>query len=138
MDRMRSILSLFCLASRAKINLGKSATIWASKEKQAWEWDQEVGLKWVPKSEGVCYLGIQIEFWLLVEANFNKLMMSLKGKMIAWGNCNLSLTGKILIVNQVLFSSQYMAAYWNLNPIMCNQIKGVIRNFIWGGKTIRT
>jgi hypothetical protein len=26
-----------------------------------------------------------------VEANFDKLMVSLKGKMITWGNCNLSL-----------------------------------------------
>jgi hypothetical protein len=74
-----------------------------------------------------------------VEANFDKLMISLKGKMIAWGNCNLSLAGRILIANQVLLSSMwYMAAYWNPNPKMCNQIKGVIRNFIWGGKAIKT
>jgi hypothetical protein len=33
MDRMLSILDLFCFASRAKINWGKSAAIWASKEK---------------------------------------------------------------------------------------------------------
>ncbi len=58
--------------------------------------------------------------------------------MIAWGNCNLSLAGIILIANQVLFSSMwYMATYWNPNPKMCNQIRGVIRNFIWGGKVIR-
>jgi hypothetical protein len=34
-----------------------------------------------------------------VEANFNKLMISLKGKMIAWGKCNLSLAGRIFIAN---------------------------------------
>jgi hypothetical protein len=66
-------------------------------------------------------------------------MISLKGKMIAWGNYNLSLVGKIFIANQVLLSSMwYMAACWNPNPKMCNQIKGVIRNFIWGGKVIKT
>jgi hypothetical protein len=32
----------------------------------------------------------------------------------------------------------YMAACWNLNPRMCNQIRGVVQNFIWGGKVIRT
>jgi len=32
----------------------------------------------------------------------------------------------------------YMAACQNPNPIMCNQIRGVIWNFIWGGNAIRT
>ncbi len=26
----------------------------------------------------------------------------------------------------------YLAAYWNPNPKMCNQIRGMVRNFIWG------
>jgi len=66
-------------------------------------------------------------------------MISSKGKMIAWGNYNLSLVSRILIANQVLFSSMwYMVACWNPNPKMCNQIRGVIQNFIWGGKAIRT
>jgi hypothetical protein len=139
MNKIRSILEFFCFTSGAKINWGKSIAIWANKKKRAWEWGQEVGLKWVLESERVHYLGIQVGFRLPVEANFDKLMISLKGKMIAWGNCNLSLAGRILIANQVLLSSMwYMAAYWNPNPKMCNQIKGVIRNFIWGGKAIKT
>jgi hypothetical protein len=119
--------------------LGKFAAIWASKEKRDWEWGQKVGLKWFPESEGVRYLGIQVDFWLLADANFDKLMTSLKGKMIAWGNCNLSLACKILVANQVLLSSMwYMVACWNPNPGMCNQIKGVVWNFLWGGKTSKT
>jgi hypothetical protein len=31
-----------------------------------------------------------------------------------------------------------MATYWNPNPRMCNQIRGVVRNFIWGGKASNT
>jgi hypothetical protein len=66
-------------------------------------------------------------------------MISLKGKMITWGNYNLSLVGRILITNQVLLSSMwYMVTCWNPNPRMCNQIKGVVQNFIWGGKAIKT
>jgi hypothetical protein len=84
--------------------LGKSATIWASKKKREWEWGQEVGLRWILEGEGVRYLGIQIDFRLPMEANFDKLVHSLKGKMIAWGNCNLSFASKILIANQVLLS----------------------------------
>jgi hypothetical protein len=58
MDRMWSVLDLFCFASRAKINWGKSISIWASKEKRVWEWGQEVGLKWNPENEKVRYLDI--------------------------------------------------------------------------------
>jgi hypothetical protein len=66
-------------------------------------------------------------------------MISLKGKMITWGNYNLSLVGKIFITNQVLLPSMwYMVACWNSNPRMCNQIRGVVQNFIWGGKVIKT
>ncbi len=28
----------------------------------------------------------------------------------------------------------YMAAAWNLNPAMCCQIRGIVKNFIWSGK----
>jgi hypothetical protein len=59
-------------------------------------------LKWIPESERVRYLGIQVGFWLPAETNFDKLVTSPKGKMIAWGNCNLSLAGRILVANQVL------------------------------------
>jgi hypothetical protein len=64
-------------------------------------------LKWIPKSEGVFYLGIQIDFRLPAKANFDKFMTSIKGKMIAWASCNLSLIGRILIANQVLLSSMW-------------------------------
>jgi hypothetical protein len=34
-------------------------------------------------------------------------MFALKGKMIAWGKCNLSLASRIMVTNQVLFSSMW-------------------------------
>jgi hypothetical protein len=74
-----------------------------------------------PEGQGVRYLGIQIGFQLPTKANFEKPMLALKGKMIAWGKCNLFLTGRILVANQVLFSLMwYLAAYWNPNSKMCN------------------
>ncbi len=39
------------------------------------------------------------------------------------------------MANQVLLASMwYMAAAWNPNPAMCNQIRGIVRNFIWSEK----
>ncbi len=99
LSKARAVLELFCLPFGAKVNWGKSAAIWASKDKKEWEWGQEVGLRWIPEGQGVLYLGIQIGFQLPTEANFEKLMLALKRKMIAWGNCNLYLVGKILVTN---------------------------------------
>jgi hypothetical protein len=139
LSKVRAVFELLCLAFRAKVNWGKSAAIWANKDKKEWEWGQEVGLRWILEGQGVRYLGIQIGLWLPIEANFEKLMFALKRKMIAWGNCNLFFIGKILVTNQVLLSSMwYLAACWNPNPRMCNRIRGVVRNFTWGGKASNT
>jgi hypothetical protein len=81
------------------------------------------------------YLGIQVGFHLPTEANFDTMMLSLKGKLISWSHSLLSLVGRILVANQVLFASLwYLAPCWNPNPRMCCQVREVIRNFIWGGK----
>jgi hypothetical protein len=62
LSKARAVFKLFCLTSGAKVNWGKSATIWANKKKKKWEWGQEIELKWIPQGQGVRYLGIQIGF----------------------------------------------------------------------------
>jgi hypothetical protein len=84
--------------------------IWANKGKKEWEWGQKVGLRGIPEGEGVRYLGIQIGFRLPTEANFDKFMLSLKGKLITWGHHNLSLAGRILVANQVLLALMWYVA----------------------------
>jgi hypothetical protein len=76
LSKARIVLELFCLTSGAKVNWGKFAAIWASKDKKEWEWGQEVRLKWIPKGQGVRYLGIQIGFRLPTEANFENSCLS--------------------------------------------------------------
>jgi hypothetical protein len=74
-------------------------------------------------------------FHLPPKANFDKMLSALKGKLINWSTCRLSLAGKILIANQVLLASiWYLAAFWNPNPRMCCQVRSVVGNFIWSGK----
>jgi hypothetical protein len=66
-------------------------------------------------------------------------MVTLKSKLIAWSHNLLSLAGRILVANQILLASMwYIAACWNPNPRMTAQIRGVIHNFIWGGKDAPT
>jgi hypothetical protein len=67
------------------------------------------------------------------------MMHALKSKLIIWSNNALSLAGRILVANQVLLASiWYMAACWNSDPRMSSQVRGLIRNFIWGGKEAPT
>jgi hypothetical protein len=135
MDRAQEVLKTFCRASGAKINWSKSAAIWASQRDKSWEWGEAEGLQWIPKGRGTKYLGIQVGFHLPPEANFAALMLTFKGKLINWSTNKLFLAGRILVSNQVLLASiWYLAACWNLDPKMCDQIRGLIRNFIWGGK----
>ncbi len=99
MERTQKVLDTFCRASGAKINWHKTAAIWASKKNRDWEWGQEVGLQWIPEGKGVRYLGIQVGFHLPPEANFDKMLSALKGKLINWSTCRLSLAGRILVAN---------------------------------------
>jgi hypothetical protein len=63
------------------------------------------------------------------------MLSALKGKLINWSTYPLSLAGRILVANQVLLASMwYLAAAWNPNPRMCNQVCRVVRNFIWSDK----
>jgi hypothetical protein len=135
LDKAQKVLTTFSAASGAKVNWHKLAAIWASKKDRTWHWATEVGLKWISRREGTKYLGVLVGFHLPPEANFDRLMIALKSKLIAWSHNLLSLAGRILVANQVLLASMwYLAACWNPNPRMTTQIRGVIRNFIWGGK----
>ncbi len=40
LSKAQAVLKLFYFAFGAKVNWGKSAAIWASKEKKEWEWGQ--------------------------------------------------------------------------------------------------
>jgi hypothetical protein len=51
------------------------------------------------EGENTRYLGIQVGFHLPSKANFDKMMLALKGKLINWSQNNLSLAGMILVAN---------------------------------------
>ncbi len=86
LDKAQNVLNIFCQASGAKVNWHKSATIWASKNKRGWHWGENVGLKWIPDGEGTRYLDVLVGSHLPLEANFEKMRLSLKNKLISWSN----------------------------------------------------
>jgi hypothetical protein len=59
---------------------------------------------WVSKGQGIKYLGLKIDYHQPVEANFDKIRLSLKSKLINWGNKKVFLASKILVVNQIIIT----------------------------------
>ncbi len=49
-------------------------------------WGEDVGLRWLSEGTGIRYLGIQVDFHLPSEANFDKMMLALKSKLITWSD----------------------------------------------------
>jgi hypothetical protein len=99
MDRAQEVLKTFCRTSGVKINWHKFVAILASKKVRTWEWGRDGGFKWIPDGEGIRYLGIQVGFHLPSKANFDTMMIALKGKFINWSHNMLSLAGRILVAN---------------------------------------
>jgi hypothetical protein len=65
-------------------------------------------------------------------------MLTLKGNMIVWGKCNLSFTNRILIVNQILFSSMwYMAAIGTPIRGCATRLEEWYETSSWGGKGLQ-
>ncbi len=110
LDKAQRVLTLFNSASGIRINWNKSTAIWVNKNERTWQWGTEVGLKWVPDGEGIKYLGVQVGSHFPPKANFDKMMMALKNKLINWSHNRLSLARRILVANHVLLASMWYIA----------------------------
>jgi hypothetical protein len=100
MEIVKIIINRFCLASGAKINWQKSGARWAFTEPKHPTWGQEEGLKWIPvgqRTQRIWYLGLLMGHHLHAEANFDKLLFSIKGKLLNWSTSWLSTTGRIAV-----------------------------------------
>lgn len=92
-----------------------------------------MNLKWIPTNEGMGYFNIQVGFHLPGKTNFDRLMTTPKGKLIAQNNHQLSFINRVLVANQImLFSMKYLVAYWSPNPHMTYQLRSSVRNYIQG------
>jgi len=66
---------------------------------------------WVSKGQGIKYCGLQIGYHLPIKANFDKIMLFTKSKLINWGNKKVSLPSKVFVANQIILASiWYIAA----------------------------
>jgi hypothetical protein len=70
------------------------------------------------KGSGVKYLRLHMDYKFPIEANFDKLMLYLKTKLISWSNKKVSLVSCVLDVNQIFLSSN-----GSLHPIGIPMLK---------------
>jgi hypothetical protein len=139
LDRANKVLSLLCLVVGAKVNWWKSSAMWASNHARDCEWGQVVGLVWILECRGVKYLGIQVAFHLGASTWILTRSCCLSKESWSTGIKSWSLSGYILVANQVIMVSiWYNVDCWNPNPRMYDQMKALVRNFIWGGWAEKT
>jgi len=135
LDRAKSALDLFALASGSKVNWHKSNAIWVSNSPHTFEWGTEMLLHWLEQGESIRYLGFPLGSKIPTEQRFNSALQSLKNKLAYWGTTKLSLASRVLIANQVLLASiWFLASCWALHIDTLKQIKSLIRNFAWSGE----
>ena len=76
-----------------------------------------------------------IGFQIALEARFEAVLNALRKKLTFWATTHLSLTERVLIVNQVLLASiWYVASCWYLQVHTINKVKELVRNYIWSGE----
>jgi hypothetical protein len=135
LDRAAAVLQVYCLASGAFINLGKTTALWASLHPRIGNWGHQMGLRWLANGEQVRYLGAPVGVNLHQKTKDEYALTKLSSKLQFWGTKHLSLIGRILISNQVLLASLwYLCSYTDLSHGVLTKAKALVRNFIWLGR----
>ena len=95
LDRLRSTLDRFCLASGAKISWEKSSGFLVGTDAQS-TWGQDVGFTWLQPGESCRYLGFQIGLDITSAQKFEPVLVSIRKKLAHWSQSHLSLAERAL------------------------------------------
>ncbi len=133
LKRVQAMLERFCLGSGARLNWSKTVAFWVS-ENPLPSWLPHPGFRWIPEGVAIRYLGCQVGINILPELQISPVLHSIRKKLMYWSTKQLSLAGRIVIVNQVLLSSMwYITSCWIFVKSAISQIQRLIRNFLWSG-----
>lgn len=127
-DELVRILETFNQASNMEINWEKSCTYWFDKYTHKPEWLLRYNWKWA--EEGTPF-GLNLNTRDLDQFFYNKIA----NKLEYWSTMKLSLTGRIVICNQMLLLTLwFFITVWGGSNKILKKIRGAIRNYIWSGK----
>lgn len=87
-----------------------------------------------PEGIALRYLGCQIGLNIALKLQIAPLLHSIRKKLMYWSTQQLSLAGRVVIVNLVLLSStRYVTSCWIFVKSAITQIQRLIMNFLWSG-----
>lgn len=135
MDRALTVINRFGVASGAKLNLHKSVGLWLSQQERTWQWGEEARMKWLVPGEVTRCLGYPFGLNIPQKDKDGKNLGQICKHLSKWANLPLSLAGRIVIANQVVFSSiWYFASCTDYTGQALKIAKAIVRNYIWSGK----
>ncbi|KAG0571879.1 hypothetical protein KC19_VG050800 [Ceratodon purpureus] len=135
LDIAMQVLSTFCEATDAKLNESKLVAIWASRQPRDWTRTNDLGIVWLAEGANTKYLGSPIGFKMNPANRDRKVIIQLTKQLMISSPRKLSMTGRHLIVNQVLLASiWYLCSCASLTTSAFKQIRGIVRNYLWGAK----
>lgn len=135
LDRALNVITRFGAASGAKLNLHKSVGLWLAARPRDWQWGEEVGLKWLERGEITKYLGYPFGIDIPQKERDAKMLSQIRKHLVRWSTNKLSLTGRIMVSNQVVLSSiWYLASCTDFSGKALKLARAVVRNYMWSGK----
>lgn len=137
MDKAFNVINRFGEASGAKLNLHKSVGLWLAQTDRTWQWGEEAGLKWLAPGEVTHYLGYPFGLDILQKNKDSKMLSQIRKHLLRWSENKLSLAGRIMVSNQVVFSSiWYLASCTDLSGQALKLARATVRNYMWSGKKV--
>ena len=80
-------------------------------------------------------MGFQIGFNISPDMMVELVIHSIQQKLIHWSLKKLSLTGRIIVANQVLLAMVwYNLSCWTISKESIHKIQRLVHNYIWSGK----
>ncbi|MCO5597441.1 hypothetical protein L7F22_051519 [Adiantum nelumboides] len=133
LDRLQFTLSVFCCASGSLINWHKSSGFVVGVD-DVCTWGDQQGFTWVAPGQTCRYLGFHVGLDVSPRQQFEPVLASIRRKLYHWASMHLSLTGRALVVNQVLLATAWFTtSCWTLYPQALSRLRRLVRNFLWGG-----
>ena len=135
MNQAIAVINKFGAASGAKLNLHKSVGLWVANIARTWTWGEAEGLKWLQPGEVTRYLGYPFGIQITQQEKDNKMLGQIRKHLHRWTGNKLSLAGRIMIANHVIFSSiWYIASCMDFSNHALKLAKATVRNYMWSGK----
>jgi len=135
LNKAYEVLRVFCLGSGSKLNWDKTYAIWASKNKQDFSWEADLGVKWVSEGTRVRYLRPLIGFHLPSNTNTTPLIDSINKKLKSWASKMITTARRVIIINQVLLATcWFTATCCGIFAKNCTIIRGLVTKYLWSGR----